>query len=91
MGNSIDHNCLTCNSNFSVKINNNDYLNCYKSGSNDEIFNVSSNLNYTKNEINQKLYEIIVDFFSENLVDLDGEKTIIKAQDKSYFLVKIIE
>ena len=85
MGNSIDHNCLKCNPNFSVKINNNDYLNCYKNGSNDEIFNVSSNLNYTKNEINQKLYEIIVDFFSENLVDLDGEETIIEAQDNFFY------
>ena len=84
-GNSIDHNCLICNDNFPKKINNNNYLNCYNNSNYDEYLNIPSDSNITANEINQKIYERIINIFNENFEDLIGEEKIIEGKDDFFY------
>ena len=49
------------------------------------------NSNYTADEINQKIYEQIVDLFLENFEDLEGEEKIIEGKDNFFYHLTTLE
>ena len=86
MGDYIEHNCLKCKSNYTIEINNNNYLNCYNKINYDEYLNVEEiETNFTAIDINKKVYEKIVNIITENFEVLKDEEIIIEGKDNFYY------
>ena len=92
IGNNKEHNCLKCNTNFSIEINNNNYFNCYNKNNYDNYFTDAINSNYTSIETNKKIYEGIIDIFNKKFDILKEEGVLpIKGKDDFYYQLTTVE
>ena len=90
-GSILNHNCLKCNSKFSIAINNNNYFNCYNLTNYGDYFDSLRESNLTAKESNKKLYETIVNLFADKFDILNENEKIIEGKDDFYCQLTTVE
>ena len=90
-GSSINHNCLKCNSVFSLQLKDDNYFNCYNASNYLNYFSTIKDSNFTAKETNKKIFERIINIFTEKFDILKEEEKIIEGKDDFYFQLTSVE
>ena len=81
-GNNLSHNCLECNDNFSYRIENNNYFNCYENCSYYYYFDKENNFHCTLNSSCPEEYPKLIENNNECIkYDIEDKIKILKRND----------